>query len=196
MRFPLPPVEKNGDYQPGIMQRLGWLFNYLDLQDKLVPFYYTSDKSPGFQYYNGIRVRIGQHTDFNALALGINEAYINAGASAIIGDVIHPFAAALYEDLEDQTTTGWEKLTSVDAHTTRSYMTFAYTPSASLGLTEESLSSDVVNWVETFDKNTGWYDRGLTEAVLEAIAFGQAGGGAVIEWKCIEYVYFFSIQSL
>lgn len=62
---------------------------------------------------------------------------------------------------------------SADAHSTRSYMTFAYTPNASLGLPEESLSTDVVNWVETFDKSTGWYNRVLLK-VLEALAFGQA----------------------
>ena len=194
MRYPLPPIGDDGKYQPGVMQRLGWLFDYVGLREKLVPYYYTSNKSPGFQYFNGIRVRIGQQNDFDASALGISQSYIKAGTSAIIGDVVHPFAAALYDDLEDKTTTGWEKMVSADAHSTRSYMTFAYTPNASLGLPEESLSTDVVNWVETFDKSTGWYDRGLTETVLEAIAFGQAGG-AVIDWKCIEFVNFFSIQN-
>ena len=188
MRYPLPPRDENG-YQPGVMQRLGWLFDYIGLQDKLVPYYYTSNQSAGFQYFNGIRVRIGEDSDFDASALGINQSYIDAGASAIIGDVVAPFAAALYDDLRDQTTTGWEKMVAVDDHSTRSYMTFAYTGNASLGIPEQSLSTDVVNWIETFDKRTGWYDRGLTETVLEAIAFGQAGG-AVIDWKCIEYVFY------
>ena len=191
MRYPLPPVDDNGDYQPGVMQRAGWLFNYVGLQDKLVPYYYTSNRSAGFQYFNGIRVRIGEPSDFDAPAMGIDQSYIKAGPSAIIGDVVHPFAAALYDDLEDQTTTGWEKMVSVDDHSTRSFMTFAYKPNVSLGIPEESLSTDVVNWVEDHDKSTGWYDRGLTETVLEAIAFGQAGG-AVIDWKCIEYVLIFT----
>ena len=187
MRYPLPAVDDNGDYKPGVMQRLGWLFNYIGLQDKLVNYYYTSDKSPGFQYYNGIRVRIGTSSDFDAPALGINNSYIAAGTSAIIDDVVAPFAQAIYNDLSDHTTTGWDKMLSVDDHSTRSYMTFAYIPSESLNLPEQHLSTDVVNWIETFDKSTGWYDRGLTETVLEAIAFGQAGDG-VIDWKCIEYV--------
>ena len=80
---------------------------------------------------------------------------------------------------------------SVDDHSTRSYMTFAYTPNASLNIPEQSLATNVVNWLETFDKSTGWYDRGLTETVLEAIAFGQTGG-ATVNWTCIEYVYIFS----
>ena len=191
MRYPLPPVDDNGDYKPGVMQRLGWLFNYIGLQDKLVDYFYTSDKSPGFQYFNGIRAHIGDQNSFNASALGVNQSYIAAGTSAIVEDVINPFAEALYDDLANHTTTGWEKMLSVDAHSTRSYMTFAYTPSESLGIPEESLSTTVVNWLETFDKSTGWYDRGLTETVLEAIAFGQADDGTV-DWKCIEWVCIFS----
>ena len=194
MRYPVPPLDEKGDYQPGVMQRLGWLFNYLGLQDKLIKYFYASDKSPGFQYFNGIRARIGDHQDFDAPALGINQSYINAGTSAIVNDVVNPFAEALFDDLRDKTTTGWEKMLSVDDHSTRSYMTFAYTPNASLGIPEESLSTGTVNWLETFDKSTGWYDRGLTETVLEAIAFGQAGD-AVINWTCIECVYFFFLHT-
>ena len=186
MRYPLPPLDDKGDYLPGVMQRLGWLFKYIGVQEKLVPYYYASNKSPGFQYYNGIRVRIGDHSDFDAPALGINQSYIAAGTKAIVDDVVNPFAKALFDDLKDHTTTGWDKMLSADAHSTRSYMTFAYTPNASLGIPETSLSTGVVNWLETFDKSTGWYDRGLTETVLEAIAFGQAGG--VVNWTCIEYV--------
>ena len=73
----------------------------------------------------------------------------------------------------------------MDAHSTRSYMTFAYTPSG-------HLSSTVVNWLENFDKSTGWYDRGFTEKVLEAIAFEEPGDGVVVDWKCIECVCIFS----
>jgi hypothetical protein len=190
MRYPLPPLDENGDYMAGVMHRLGSLFKYIGVQDKLIDYYYTSDKSPGFQYYNGIRVRIGEHSDFDAPALGINQSYITAGTSAIVEDVIGPYAQALYDDLKDNTTTGWDKMLSVDAHSTRSYMTFAYMPSPSLNLPEDHLSTGVTSWLETFDKSTGWYDRSFTETVLESIAFGQAGDGTV-DWKCIEYVRIF-----
>ena len=191
MRYPLPPLDDKGDYKPGIMQRLGWLFKYIGLQDKLIDYFYASDKSPGFQYYNGIRARIGDQSDFDVPALGINQSYINAGTSAIIEDVVNPFAEALYNDLKSHTTTGWDKMLSMDDHSTRSYMTFAYTPSESLGIPEKHLPSRVVSWLENFEEaSTGWYDRGFTETVLEAMAFGQAGD-EVIDWKCIEYVRIF-----
>lgn len=188
MRYPLPPVDRDGNYQPGVMQRLGRLFNYIGLQDHLVPYYLRSDKDPGFLYYNGIRVRIGTPSDFNALALGINQSYIHAGVSAIVEDVINPFAEALYADLENHTTTGWDKMRSADAHSVRSYMAFAYTPSLSLGIPEQSLATKTINWLETFDGSTGGYDRGLTEMVLDAIVYRQIGN-SVIDWKCIEYIY-------
>ena len=193
MRYPLPPLDDKGNYKPGVMQRLGWLFKYIGLQDKLIDYFYTSDKSPGFQYYNGIRVRIGNQSDFNATALGINQSYIIVGASAIVEDVVNPFAEALYDDLKRHTTTGWDKLLSMDAHSTRSYMTFAYTPSGSLGIPEKHLPARVVNWLENFEESTGWYDRGFTETVLLAIAFRQAGG-EVVNWKCIEYIYFLHME--
>ena len=190
MRFPLPPRDDIGNYQPGIMQRLGWLFNYLGLQDKFIPYYYTSDKNPGFQYYNGVRVRIGNRSDFEAQALGINQSYITAGISAIVEDLVNPFAEALYDDIKNHASTGWDKMLSVDAHSTRSYMTFAYTPSGSLGIPETHLPTGVVNWLENLNEGTGSYDRGFTEIVLLAIADGQAGDG-VVDWKCIEYVCVF-----
>ena len=188
MRYPLPPLDEQGNYKPGVMQRLGHLFKYVGLQDKLIPYYSESDKSPGFQYYNGIRARIGEKNDFAAPALGINQSYINAGMRAIVNDIVNPFADALFHDLEKHTTTGWDKMMSVDDHSIRSYMTFAYTPNPSLGIPPNHLSTNVVNWLETFDKSTGWYDRGITETVLENIAFGA---GAVVDWKCIEYVRIF-----
>ena len=67
----------------------------------------------------------------------------------------------LFDDLRDETMTGWQKMLSVDAHSTRSYMAFAYQPNVSIGMPEQPLSTDVINWLETFNKSTGpgcqWY---------------------------------------
>ncbi|KAF4611779.1 hypothetical protein D9613_003929 [Agrocybe pediades] len=184
MRYPLPKTNSQGNYEPGVMQRVGQLFNYLGMQEKLIPYYYASAKEPGFQYFNGIRQRIGEGSDFNAPALGIDAPYIKAGPSKIIDDVVGPFAQKLFYDLQNHTTTGWDEMMRNDTYSTRAYMSFKYLPNSSLGLPNEHLRTRVINWVETFDKSTGWYDRALTETVLEAIAFGQAGGD--IDWKCID----------
>jgi len=186
MRYPLPKSDEKGNYEPGVMQRVGQLFTYLGMRKQLVPYYYSSNKRPGFQYFNGIRSRIGEGSpNFDAPALGIDSALINIGVTNIVNDAVVPFARALFEDLQNHTTTGWDDMMKNDAYSTRSYFSFKYVPSPSFGLPAEHLSTRVINWLETFDKSTGWYDRGLTETVLEAIAFGQAGGGE-IDWRCIE----------
>jgi hypothetical protein len=50
------------------------------------------------------------------------------------------------------------------------------------------LTTNIINWCETFDKSTGWYDRALTEQVSEALAFAKAGSQTIgdVEWKCFE----------
>lgn len=186
MRYPLPKKDKNGNYEPGVMQRLGQLFNYLGMQDQLIPYYFKSDKKPGFKYFNGVRARIDEgNPDFDAPALGINSTLIELGTNRIVEDAIGPFARGLFNDLKNHTTTGWDVMMRNDAYSTRGYMSFKYLPSAGFGLEPEHLATRVINWLETFDKSTGWYDRALTETVLEAIAFGDAGDG-VVDWKCIE----------
>jgi len=185
MRFPLPKTNDKGDYESGVMQRLGNLFNYLGMQNKLIPYYFKSNESQGFQYFNGERVRIGERSDFNAPALGINSNLIDLGVNNIVNDVVGPFAKLLFDDLKNRTETGWQVMMRNDVYSTRAYMSFKYIPSASFGLEPEHLATRVINWCETFDKSSGWYDRALSETVLEAIAFGEAGDG-VVDWKCIE----------
>jgi len=123
--------------------------------------------------------------DFQAPALGINSTLTSIGVTRMVNDAIGPFARALYYDLQNHTSTGWENMMRNDDYSTRAYLSFKYIPSATFGLGPEHLSTQVINWLETFDKSTGWYDRALTETVLEAIAFGEAGEGQ-IDWKCIE----------
>ena len=185
MRYPLPNSDDKGNYGPGVMQRVGQLFTYLGMRNQLIPYYYASNKQPGFQYFNGVRARIGDGSTFDAAALGINSSYINAGVAKIVDDAVGPFARALFGDLQNHTTTGWESMMESDTYSTRAYFSFKYLPSPSLNLAPEHLTTRVINWLETFDKSTGWYDRGLTETVLEAIAFGQAGD-VTVDWKCIE----------
>lgn len=47
--------------------------------------------------------------------------------------------------------------------------------------------SSVVNLMETFDKSTGWYDRGLVESVCESLAFQGTGSSSDgINYYCFE----------
>jgi len=187
MRFPLPH-KKNGEYQQGVMQRLGLLFQYLKMEDQLIPYYFKAKPgtNPGIMYFNGVHGRVDQ-TDvhFDADKLGINDTLIELGVPRVVQDVIGPFARMLWSDMEKHTTTGWDVMMRNDAYSTRAYMAFKYMPSATFGLVPDHLSTREINWCETFDKSTGWYDKALTETVLEAIAFGDVDAASV-EWKCIE----------
>jgi hypothetical protein len=116
-------------------------------------------------------------------------AYILAGVEKITDDVIGPFAIRLLEDVSHGTTTGWHHMQKFDAYSTRSYMNIRYQPSESLNLPPGPLPTDVINWCEMFDKSTGWYDRSLSETVLEAVAFGWQPGHPDTKWYCLRFVF-------
>lgn len=199
MRFPEIPA----------MQRVFSLFNYaplntddIALKKKLTPFYFKgAANNDTFLSYNGVTVKqnaVPAGDPFQGAAV-IQDAnpqpYLAAGAKAIADDVIEPFALRLLDDLKNHTTTGWEYMKLFDAYSTRAYMAILYRPSPKLNLPNKPLPTDVINWVETFDKSTGWYDRSLSETVLEAVAFGWSPSTDPLEttpWWCIEFVHSYS----
>lgn len=188
------------------MRRVFKLFDYgplntggLALKAKLKPFYFTA--LPGhdaFFSYNGVTIRQnsvgpGAEDTFEASAViqdAVPGPYIAAGWKAIVDDVIAPFAIELLKDMQEEgREIGWQKLKSVDKYSTRAYMALVYEPSPNLGLPKGPLTTDVINWLETFDKSTGWYDRAFSETILEAVAFGwnpSDDPAAKTPWFCIE----------
>ncbi|KAF8869719.1 hypothetical protein CPB84DRAFT_1856086 [Gymnopilus junonius] len=86
---------------------------------------------------------------------------------------------------------GWDYMMQYDMYSTRAYMAIAYKPSEALlneGMPDGPLPTDVINWCETFDKSTGWYDRAFSETVLEAIAFGwnPDPDAPATNWYCLD----------
>ena len=181
--FEYPPLNSNG----------------IALAKKLRPFYFKGAANNDTLFsYNGITVvqnalPAGDPFQAGAVIQDVDpQPYIAAGTKAITDDVIAPFATRLLDDLKNQTTSGWEYMQKFDKYSTRAYMTLAYRPSPKLGLPDAPLPTDVVNWCETFDKSTGWYDRALSETVLEAVAFGWKPNENPMEatpWWCIEFVF-------
>jgi hypothetical protein len=179
------------------MERVFKLFEYPPLNhgaqalnSRLTPFIFFNNNT--FFDYNGVTVRRSAMPDadpFKAqqvLVTPHKQAYIAAGVTKIVDDVIGPFAAALLDDLKTGSNEGWKKLLAKDFHSTRSYMAVEYEPSPKLNLPKGPLPGDVINWLETFDKSTGWYDRSLSETVLEAIAFGwQPNSTRPTDWFCV-----------
>ena len=183
MRFPLPK-----DGQTGPHERLKELFELL----KLPLFDYIYKTPDGFMYFNGVHSTIGDKEQrFKANELQVPDPYIAAGVEALCNDFINPLANLLLEDMETGGNEGWIKLkTEYDQYSTRSYLQFGYKPSEQLrktyGIPNTGLPTLVIDWMETFDKSSGWYDRALTETILEALAFGAVGPEP--EWHCIQYV--------
>jgi hypothetical protein len=193
MRFPLPQPGTHG-----VMSRLEYLFNYpplntggdLALASKLIPYYYSAVNGTGRMYFNEVHSTVNANpaSQFDAQAMDVPQPYINAGVSNLLNDAIGPLAEALFNDINTGTTAGWERMKELDPHSTRSYLAFNYTPSEKFAeqyqLSETPLDVDTINWAETFDKSTQWYDRALTETVLEAVAFGNIPG-VTVDWKCL-----------
>lgn len=195
MRFP----------QIAAMRRVFHLFHYsplntsgINLEAKLKPYYFRgAANNDTLMSHNGVTVKqnaIPAGDPFKSAAVIQDtdpQPYLRVGAKAIADDVIEPFATLLLKDLEEGTDKGWEYLKKYDHYSTRAYMSLVYRPSAKLNLPNAPLPSDIINWVETFDKSTGWYDRALSETVLEAVAFGWSPSTNPMEatrWWCIECV--------
>ncbi|KEP46404.1 L-amino acid oxidase [Rhizoctonia solani 123E] len=188
MRFP----------KTDFMERVFKLFRYPpfkgELEKKLQPYYFVAEKKNAFLDYNGVTRLQNQPRlpdPFKAAAVITSEnkeKYITVGYEKIVNDVITPFATGIFNDLQKGTDKGWQKMMAYNKYSTRAYMSIKYSPTPSLGLPECPLPDDVVNWCETFDKSTGWYDRALSETVLEAIAFGWQPGPdpSPVKWFCID----------
>ena len=201
MRFP--------DIVP--MRRLFTLFYYPPLNEGLErplasllqTYYFRAADDNAFLSYNGVTVRTNDSgpDPFNSEAViqdvstQAADAYINAGVTNILHDAFDGFVNGLLNDVETGSDDGWNSLMNYDGYSTRSYLSLVYTPSAAFQATlppdqqlpDSPLSTDVVNWCETFDKSTGWYDRSLSETILEAVAFGN--GDPDTPWYCLEFVH-------
>ncbi|KAF6745152.1 hypothetical protein DFP72DRAFT_1077748 [Ephemerocybe angulata] len=182
MRFPLP---KKGEIGPHL--RLKQLFDYL----KLPLFDYIYKNDTGLMYFNEVHSTIGDTEQrFRAKELNVPDPYIAAGVDVLCKDFIDPLAELLLSDMENGGDSGWKILKGqYDRYSTRSYLQFGYVPSEDLqtkyGIPGTGLPTSVINWMETFDKSSGWYDRALLETVLEALAFGAVG--PTPDWHCIKH---------
>ncbi|KAF8596137.1 amine oxidase [Ceratobasidium sp. AG-I] len=168
------------------MERVFKLFEYpplntgdIALKAKLKPFYFIGGGNNNTYFsYNGVTIRQN--------AMPAQDPF--KADQAITDDIISPFATRLLDDLKNGGSDGWKYMKEFDLHSTRSYMALRYTPSLDLNIPKNPLPNDVINWCETFDKSTGWYDRALSETVLEAVAFGWHPGPHPprTQWFCVD----------
>ncbi|KAG6380589.1 hypothetical protein JVT61DRAFT_4953 [Boletus reticuloceps] len=203
MRFPLPKKDEQGNYKNGTMKRLAELTEYGPLnkgqdklKEKLVPYYYTvrEGSKPGFYYFNGVFEAVSDKPmgSFDAEGMKVSADYAAAGADAINSDITNPFIRMLIDDIQNDKTTGWDVMKANDSYSIRAYMASKYLPSYNLNLPPQHLSNNVANWCAllggSHGAGSGGYDRALTEAVLESMAFASVGNTDYgdVDWKCFE----------
>ncbi|KAG1745341.1 uncharacterized protein EDB91DRAFT_1345683 [Suillus paluster] len=183
MRYPLPKKDAQGRYKLGVMKRVCELIDYSKLDDRQEDLSFTSTRnvtesdtsSPG--------------PDFHAREMGVESEYVAMEVEKMVGDIVEPFARMLMNDLMQQSHKGWDATRKNDVYSLRAYMSFKYIPSVSLEFSPMHLATNVINWCETFDESTSWYDRSLTEILLEALAFAKAGPQTFgdVEWKFLKF---------
>jgi hypothetical protein len=170
------------------MRRLTTLFDKLNV--KTQPYIFSCDQQ--LYKFNDIaytHANLPQPpTDaFNSEAVISDvpsQPYINVGYEKIVNDALQSFRDLLKNDTGFVDTAVWKQMDVYESYSTRAYLSLKYSPSRGLGIGTSSLSADVVNWCETFDKSTGWYDRALTETILEDIAFNEPNPGST-DWLCV-----------
>ncbi|KAL5522354.1 hypothetical protein ACEPAG_8370 [Sanghuangporus baumii] len=141
-------------------------------------------------YYNSVLVQRANHRG-NPEDFGISDITGHTWPE-LVKNVIDPLAKELAKDVTSETDSnaGWKLMMEYDKYSTRAYMagnrSDARPELDKLGLMPYSL--EAVSCCETFDKSTAWYDRGLSETVLEALAFTwpESDPRREIKWFCVD----------
>lgn len=143
------------------------------LADKLLDYKFNCDDA--FRYYNGVRTKISDKTNtFKFQETGADPRLLPLGGDGVLKKyVLDDFVDGLLDDLHTGGTKGWDHLMEFDNYSTRGYMTL-----------KKGIDAVTVDWVETVTYGTGWFDKALSELVLEYIAFSSFLDNP--KYKCLE----------
>jgi hypothetical protein len=114
----------------------------------------------------------------------------------IMTSLLEPLRQQLRDDLNNQTNTGWQTLMSFDAMTMTQFLSSPWPSSLPLptlpppmtgNLPPPPYNYDTIQWFETFNGGTNWYDQAFSEIVLESLDFDfpKPGDPKKIDWYCI-----------
>ena len=154
MRFPDTPF----------MKRLYDLANNRSLPVKLIPYIMQMiDPSPNtFLFYNNVRVN-NQDSSITGDPFNVSSYVTDPNlttpqeVSTTVAEVLQPFRdlfSAQCGEQQKDIVTAMDKLFKItDRFSMRGYM-FEFL----------QMNGKDINWCETLDKSTGWYDRALTES--------------------------------
>ncbi|KAJ3551652.1 hypothetical protein NM688_g4583 [Phlebia brevispora] len=153
---------------------------------KRIPYYFTTDDN--LLLFNEIRKERKDANIHTAKAFripGIGGVYASTGWSKLADVVTKPFVERLVQDAETGGKEGWRFMMKYDQYSSRGYME----------LTKGAEGSEpgffpfprnVVDWMELFNSSTNTYDYGLSDMVLEHLAFSWPGPKRDPEWFCVE----------
>jgi len=185
MRFPRTPF----------MKRTFDLVDFINKENpgrlKWIPYIFKSKET--FMYYNGVRIKSSdKHLLESADPFRINlhkPAYIPPDYERLLTpDTLEAELWSIMHDLkknfigaetQSQIDTAMAKLIhDHDKDSMRSFLT---------NDPRYKMPSEVIQLLETFDKSTGWYDRGLVESVCESLAFQWTNdNGTLPDYFCFE----------
>ncbi|KAI0951722.1 hypothetical protein AcV7_007740 [Taiwanofungus camphoratus] len=170
-----------------MMKRTFDLFKRLRLE--LLPYIFENENST-LLYNEILKPRSASNVQMaSTFDVHIPPEYRDYTWSSLVDNVVQPFARALKDDLESHQKHGWELMMKYDIYSTRAYMSGNRTDTEDFldELKKLPYPTEVVNWLETFDRSTGWYDQALTETVLESMAFAfpTQDGADTIKWFCV-----------
>ncbi|KAK4448884.1 hypothetical protein QBC34DRAFT_438663 [Podospora aff. communis PSN243] len=201
MRFPDNPV----------MTQVFELFTFLQMYKQdltpnttngaLIPYSMTNmangNQNEPFRY-NGI-TKWGSYVDIAAKAgeggdaFGFNkDPYAKPIPSVILkmnpSDVVDEAAQKLRDAIKDDPSgvKGWELLMEFDKYTTRDWMSSNWDHHGWLNPKLPPFNATTINFLETMNGGTDWYDQALSETVLESLDFNYNDPGTPdFSWWCV-----------
>ncbi|KAK3356737.1 hypothetical protein B0T25DRAFT_603294 [Lasiosphaeria hispida] len=209
MRFPQNPVMQR------VFELFDWLEMPYVTKDKfrtdtpngsLIPYSMTNTNNKGQNEpfrYNDI-TRWGSYLDIAAEAEGcdafgfnkdrhdpqIPPALLKMEPSNVVNVAIKKLREALQRDAEHNGHEGWDELMKYDKYTTREWMATSHwqQENCQKDLTLPPFNANTVNFLETMNGGTDWYDQAFSETVLESLDFDYANTDKEAEkypWWCI-----------
>ncbi|KAF5659584.1 amino-acid oxidase [Fusarium heterosporum] len=199
MRFPDNPVMKRTF---DLFRRLG--MEKVDFQanpnapdGSLVPYIMTpSPSSTNPWCYNNITVWGARYKDVQTAASSvdpfdvdadktISPELLHAGPDEVMKANIHCLRKALKEDAEKTPPgeSGWKKLMKYDTYSTRQYLATAHPDEEPpKNMPAPPYNYETIEWLETFNGGTNWYDQAHSETVLESLDFEFSDE---TKWYCV-----------
>jgi hypothetical protein len=179
MRFPKTPFMKR-------------TFDLVDLINKekpgrlkWIPYIFQSKET--FMYFNGVQLKSDpvQEPD-DPFQINRNKPYIPPNYTYLLKPTnLRKELATIMQELKKDFV-GAETEAEIDAAMAKLIRDHDKDSMRSYLTEFKKYPSEVIDLLETFDKSTGWYDRGLVETVCESLAFQWTNDQSLPDYYCLE----------